>query len=87
MRIRLLGWAGVEIDQDGHTLIIDCIEDSFPLISREEFVSPSKPGRATAALVTHLHLDHAGPVVIAAALAASFSRRLWTDSVTRNAAG
>jgi hypothetical protein len=38
-------------------------------MSRAEFVATSRPGRATAALVTHLHLDHADPVAIAAALA------------------
>ena len=69
MRLRRLGWAGVEIDHGGHTLLIDCIRDSFPLIPGGEFVSPLRPGGATAALVTHLHADHADPIAIAAALA------------------
>ncbi len=69
MRLRFLGWAGVEVEHDGHTLIIDCLKDSFPLIPGAELVSPQGPGRAAAALVTHLHSDHADPVAIAAALA------------------
>ena len=69
MRLRHLGWAGVEVEHDGQTLIIDCIKNSFPLISGKQFVSPLKPGGTTAALVTHLHADHADPVAIAAALA------------------
>ena len=69
MKLRHLGWAGVEIDHGGHTLLIDCIRDSFPLIPGEEIVSPLRPGGATAALVTHLHPDHADPVALAAALA------------------
>ena len=69
MRLRHLGWAGVEIEHDGHTLLIDCLKDAFPLIRGEKMVSPLKPGGTTAALVTHLHPDHADPVAIAAALA------------------
>jgi L-ascorbate metabolism protein UlaG (beta-lactamase superfamily) len=69
MRLRHLGWAGVEIEHEGHTLLIDCIKDSFPLIAGEEFVIPLRPGEATAALVTHLHPDHADPIALAAALA------------------
>lgn len=69
MRLRYLGWAGVEIDHDGHTLLIDSIEDASPLFSHEKFTSSLRPGDTTAALVTHLHSDHADPVAIKAALA------------------
>ena len=69
MRLRHLGWASVEIEHDGHTLLIDYLQDAFPLIPREEMVPPSKLGEIIAALVTHLHSDHADPVALAAALA------------------
>ena len=69
MRLRRLGWAGVEIEHDGHTLLIDALKDGFPLIPGERLVSPLGPGRAVAALVTHLHPDHADPRAIARALA------------------
>ncbi len=69
MRLRHLGWAGVEIDHDGQTLLIDVLKDSFRLIPGDNLVSPLGPGRAAAALVTHLHSDHADPFTIAAALA------------------
>ena len=68
MKLRHLGWAGVEIEHDGRTLLIDCIKDSFPLIPAEAGVSPPPRG-ASVALVTHLHSDHADPATIAAALA------------------
>lgn len=69
MKLRHLGWAGVEIEHDGHTLLIDCLQDAFPLISGDELIAPLGPRRAVAALVTHLHSDHADPFAIAAALA------------------
>lgn len=69
MKLRHLGWAGVEIEHDGHTLLIDYLQDAFALIPGAEMVSASSPGATTAALVTHLHPDHADPVAIAAALA------------------
>ncbi len=69
MKLRHLGWAGVEIEHDGQTLLIDCLKDSFWLIPGNELVSPLGPSRAAAALVTHLHSDHADPVTIVAALA------------------
>lgn len=70
MKLRHLGWAGVEIDHDGQTLLIDCLKDSFWLIPGNKLVSPAGRGQAVAALVTHLHSDHADPVTLAAALAA-----------------
>ena len=69
MKLCHLGWAGVETEHDGHTLLLDCFKGSFWLIPGEELAAPQGPGRAVAALVTHLHADHADPVAIAAALA------------------
>ena len=69
MKMRHLGWAGIEIDHDGQTLLIDCLKNSFPLIPGDKLVSPLGPGRAVGALVTHLHSDHADPMAIADALA------------------
>ena len=69
MKLRHLGWAGVEIEHEGHTLLIDVVKDSFYLLPGEKLVSPLGPGKAVAALVTHLHADHADPHAIAYALA------------------
>lgn len=72
MKIRRLGWAGVELESAGHTAVIDLLEDLGPL---SQFVGepgtplpPARPG-ATLALVTHLHGDHADAGAIARALA------------------
>jgi L-ascorbate metabolism protein UlaG (beta-lactamase superfamily) len=69
MKIRYLGWAGIEIDFEGHTLLIDYIQDTSSILSRVEFPHPLRRGNATAALVTHLHSDHADPVALSMALA------------------
>src|SRR5712671_6743339 len=72
MRIRRLGWAGIELEADGQTVLIDALQDTTPLA---EFVGeprdalpPPTPG-ASVALVTHLHSDHCDPSTIAGALA------------------
>jgi L-ascorbate metabolism protein UlaG (beta-lactamase superfamily) len=74
MRIRRLGWAGIEIEHEGATIVIDAIRDVGgarevvgPL--RVDVVPPRAAGRVRAALVTHLHTDHADPGAIADALA------------------
>jgi len=69
MRIRYLGWAGIEIDAEGHTLLIDYIQDSSSILSNVQFPLPLRRGKATAALVTHLHSDHADPVALSTAVA------------------
>ncbi len=69
MRLRRLGWAGAELEHAGRTLVIDLIEDASPLYSDERFPAASRPGETVAALVTHLHTDHADPVAIRKALA------------------
>lgn len=69
MKLRYLGWSGVEIEHDGQTLLIDYIENGTAIFSDRQFAQPSKPGKAIAALVTHLHGDHADPAVLKKALA------------------
>jgi L-ascorbate metabolism protein UlaG (beta-lactamase superfamily) len=71
MRVRRLGWAGLEIDVDGVTAVFDVLLDCEPLRSfigdaREPLVAPRSGARV--ALVTHLHSDHTDPAAIAAAL-------------------
>ncbi len=75
MRLRRLGWAGVELECDGETLVIDHVMNtaSFADVIRgpdETFLPSSRPGATAVALVTHLHGDHADPVALAAALRA-----------------
>ena len=71
-KIRRLGWAGVEIEVDNQTLLIDYIRDTSPLVPLrspdEPFPPSSQPGAAAGALLTHLHADHADPGAIAQAL-------------------
>ncbi len=73
VRMRRLGWAGVEIECDNETLLIDYIQDKSPILPvlrspDEPFPASSRPGGASAALLTHLHADHADADAIAAAL-------------------
>jgi len=72
LKLRRLGWAGVEMDYDGETLLIDYLQNTESLVqlrSAEEFFPPSsKPGQAIGALVTHLHPDHADPKALHEAL-------------------
>ncbi len=72
-RIRRLGWAGVEIECDGETLLIDYVTDKAPMAPMlrspdEPFPASSRPGKAVAALLTHLHADHADADALAVAL-------------------
>lgn len=74
MRIRRLGWAGVEIEEGGARIAIDPLgtlgffeefwgdEDD-----RDELVQLDA-GSLDGALVTHLHRDHTDPEALAAAL-------------------
>lgn len=71
MRIRRLGWVGLDIEQDGGTLLIDYIQDTaeLPLCDADQpFPKPSSSARVVAGLLTHLHADHADPVALAEAL-------------------
>jgi L-ascorbate metabolism protein UlaG (beta-lactamase superfamily) len=72
VRMRRLGWAGVEMECDGETLVIDYVQDTSPLAQLrspdEPFPLSSQPGNAAVALLTHLHADHADPSALAVAL-------------------
>ena len=67
MRIRWLGWAGVEIEAEGARVVVDPLADAGAVFAPfgeraegrplPEVVAP-EPG-AVAGLVTHLHRDHA----------------------------
>ncbi len=74
MKIRRLGWAGIEIEHGGASAVIDLTED---LSNMEQFVGPphrplpppQTAGAVSLALVTHLHGDHTDPVALGRALA------------------
>jgi L-ascorbate metabolism protein UlaG (beta-lactamase superfamily) len=77
MRIRWLGWAGVEIEADGVTVVIDPLADPGAVFAplgegarRTELptVIPPRPGDAVAGMVSHLHRDHADAGALAAAV-------------------
>lgn len=72
VRVRRLGWAGVEIECAGETLLIDYVQDisQLPMIRNpdEQFPASSKTGATSVALLTHLHNDHADPVALNVAL-------------------
>jgi hypothetical protein len=68
VRLRRLGWAGVELEADGQGLVIDHVLDpgifsAFMGEPRDEFI-PAEPGCAVAGLLTHLHRDHADVAAI-----------------------
>jgi len=71
MQIRRLGWAGLELEADGHTALVDLLQDTtwlerFVGAPRTPLPGPSRP--ADLALVTHLHADHTDAVSLARAL-------------------
>ncbi len=78
MRIRWLGWAGVEIEAQGERVVVDPLEDPAAVFAWLQGrassipvpdVVPPEPG-AVAGLVTHLHRDHADAAALSAALRA-----------------
>jgi L-ascorbate metabolism protein UlaG (beta-lactamase superfamily) len=74
MRIRRLGWAGLEIEADGAVAVVDLFEEvgwlaEYVGAARGPLPPPQAAGRVDVALVTHLHADHADPAAIARALA------------------
>jgi L-ascorbate metabolism protein UlaG (beta-lactamase superfamily) len=80
MRVRWLGWAGVEIEAEGATLMIDPLADpgatfaalGEDVLSRVELpavVAPESSGTAVAGLVSHLHRDHTDAGALAQGLA------------------
>jgi L-ascorbate metabolism protein UlaG (beta-lactamase superfamily) len=78
MRVRWLGWAGVEVEADGATVVIDPLGDpgaTFAPMGEEArrtklpaIVAPEARGNAVAGLVSHLHRDHTDAGALASAL-------------------
>ncbi|WP_369211865.1 MBL fold metallo-hydrolase [Streptomyces flavofungini] len=70
MRVRRLGWAGLEFEASGKRLLIDYVRDLSPLFTGwKPGVGLTPPsGKADAALVTHLHRDHTDATALADAL-------------------
>lgn len=78
MRVRWLGWAGVEIESDDQSLVVDPLQDAaatFAALGRTSdeielpaLASAARAGQAVAGLVTHLHRDHADAAALTAAL-------------------
>jgi L-ascorbate metabolism protein UlaG (beta-lactamase superfamily) len=78
MEARTLGWAGVQLRAGDSTIVIDPLLDTEALwafsgdlardVVNPPVVAPEPAGHAAAALVTHLHRDHADAGALAAAL-------------------
>lgn len=71
MRIRRLGWAGIEVIAQNASLVVDYVHEFRVLSSvlpNDQFVAPTRPGGASAALVTHLHGDHTDVAAIQTAV-------------------
>jgi L-ascorbate metabolism protein UlaG (beta-lactamase superfamily) len=77
MRLTWLGWAGVELEAGGATVVVDPLRDPSAVFARLAgnadlplpHVVPAAAGRAVAGLLTHLHRDHADADALTAALA------------------
>jgi L-ascorbate metabolism protein UlaG (beta-lactamase superfamily) len=78
MKVRWLGWAGVELEADGASLVIDPLADpgaTFAALGEEAnrvelpVVLAPESKEAVAGLVSHLHRDHTDAGALAAALA------------------
>ena len=94
MKVRWLGWAGVEIEADGAAVVIDPLADpgaTFAALgdrAREvelpAVVAPEAKGTALAGLVSHLHRDHTDAGALAAALAddATVHEPAWPGGAT-----
>ncbi|WP_434451844.1 MBL fold metallo-hydrolase [Lentzea sp. E54] len=70
MRVRRLGWAGVEVEAGGRRLVIDYVRDLTPLFTGwQPGIGLTAPGgEVSAALVTHLHRDHTDATALAGVL-------------------
>jgi len=90
MRVRWLGWAGVELEAEGATLVIDPLadagatfaalgEDVLRKVELPTVVAPEARRTAVAGLVSHLHRDHthAGALIAALAPDATVHEPLW----------
>lgn len=78
MRCTYLGWAGVEIEHEGATVVIDPLADAAAVFAglgaaasqaTVPEVAPPTSGAAVAGLLTHLHRDHADAGALKDALA------------------
>ena len=70
MRIRRLGWAGIEVESQGSNVVVDHIlgwKSIEPYIGppRTPLLPTDNPGNSLAAFVTHLHTDHTDASAIA----------------------
>jgi L-ascorbate metabolism protein UlaG (beta-lactamase superfamily) len=89
MRLRWLGWAGVEVEADGASLVIDpladpgatfaALGDRAAAVELPAVTPPEARGTAVAGLVSHLHRDHADAGALAGALdrSATVYEPLW----------
>ena len=77
MQARWLGWAGVELEFDGATIVVDPLIDTAGTFAalgdvarhvEQPAVEAAAPGRAVAGLVSHLHRDHTDAGALATAL-------------------
>lgn len=83
MKVRWLGWAGVEVEAEGAVVVIDPLADpgaTFAALGEQArgaelptVVAPEAQGSAIAGLISHLHRDHADAGALAEALAADAS--------------
>jgi len=80
VKVRWLGWAGVEIEVEGATVVIDPLANpaaTFAALGDEVLervelptvVAAERRGEALAGMVSHLHRDHTDAEALAAALA------------------
>ncbi|GAA1561471.1 MBL fold metallo-hydrolase [Actinomadura kijaniata] len=76
MRIRWLGWAGVELEARGHSVVIDLLGRPEGVLAGTPLsaplpavVPPRTAGDVIAGLCTHLHRDHTDATALAGALA------------------
>lgn len=75
VRLRWLGWAGVEIIADDQSVVIDLLGGPEGVLDgtgltapMPRVVPPVTAGNVAVGLCTHLHRDHADAVALAAAL-------------------
>jgi L-ascorbate metabolism protein UlaG (beta-lactamase superfamily) len=99
MRVRWLGWAGVEIEAGGFAVVIDALAEpgaTFAPLGEEarrgklpSVVAPRARGAAVAGLVSHLHRDHADAGALAGALTADASvyEPVWPGGANRENLG
>lgn len=73
MKVRRLGWAGIEIESNGESVVVDHVlgwKSIEPYVGppRTPLLEPERPGESLAAFVTHLHTDHTDAAALEHAL-------------------